>query len=366
MKQKNQLLLLMACLATISSCQTEPSGTTSESYKTMTVQKEKRTLFSTYSATIRGQQDIDIYPQISGTLKNLFVKEGQRVSKGQTLFVIDQVSYVAALNTAKANAKAARAALATARLNEHSQQELFMQGVVSEFDVQTAGNERLRAEAALEQAEAQRVNAENDLSYTVVKSPADGVIGMLPYRQGTLVGPTMPQPLTTVSDNSSMYVYFSMNETQLLGLVRNYGSPEDAISQMPGIRLVLSDGSEYGSEGRIESISGIVERATGSVSLRAIFPNPEHLLFSGSSGNVSIPTDYSDCVVVPQEATFRIQDKTLVYKVTDGIARSAAIDVSPINDGREYIVLSGLNAGEKIVSAGAGLVREETVVETKR
>lgn len=365
MKQKNQLLLLLACLATLSACRTEPSNTASESYKTLTVQKETRTLFSTYSATIRGQQDIDIYPQISGTLKELFVKEGQRVGKGQTLFIIDQVPYVTALNTAKANVKTARAALATARLNEHSQQELFKQEVVSEFDVQTAENERLRAEAALKQAEAQRVNAENNLSYTVVKSPADGVIGMLPYRQGTLVSPTMPQPLTTVSDNSSMYVYFSMNETQLLSLVRHYGSPEDALRQMPGIRLVLSDGSEYENEGRIESISGIVDRATGSVSLRAIFPNPEHLLFSGSSGNISIPTHYSDCVVIPQEATFRIQDRILIYKVVDGKAQSSTIEVSPINDGREHIVLSGLNAGEKIVAAGAGLIQEGTAIETK-
>lgn len=364
MKRKNQLLLLVWCLSTLTACKTEPPRTETGSYKTTTVKQESRTLGSTYSATIRGRQDIEIYPQVGGTLTQLLVREGQRVRKGQTLFIIDQVPYIAALNTAKANVKTAKAALATANLTQRSQQELFRQEVVSEFDVQTAENERLRAEAALEQAEAQKVNAENNLSYTVVKSPVEGVIGMLPYRQGALVGSAMPQPLTVVSDNSSMYVYFSMNETQLLSMVRRYGSPEDAIRQMPDIKLTLSDGSGYDIEGRIESISGVVDPTTGAVSLRAVFPNSNHLLFSGSSGNVVIPVSYPDCIVVPQEATFRIQDRTLVYKVVDGKAQSTAIKVSPVSDGREYIVLDGLKPGEEIVAAGAGLIREGTVIKS--
>lgn len=364
MKRKNQLLLLVWCLLTFAACKAEPPRPETGSYKTTTVKQEHRTLGSSYSATIRGRQDIEIYPQVNGTLTQLLVREGQRVCKGQALFIIDQVPYIAALNTAKANVKTAKASLATAILTQQSQQELFKQEVVSEFDVQTAENERLRAEAALEQAEAQMTNAKNNLSYTVIKSPADGVIGTLPYRQGTLVGSAMPQPLTVVSDNSSIYVYFSMNETQLLSMVRRYGTPEDAIRQMPDIKLTLSDGSDYEIKGRIESISGVVDPTTGSVSLRAVFPNSDHLLFSGSSGNVVIPVSYPDCIVVPQEATFRIQDRILVYKVVDGKAQSTAIKVSPVSNGREYIVLDGLKPGEEIVAAGAGLIREGTTIKS--
>ena len=147
-------------------------------------------------------------------------------------------------------------------------------------------------------------------------------------------------------------------------MVRRYGTPEDAIRQMPDIKLTLSDGSDYEIKGRIESISGVVDPTTGSVSLRAVFPNSDHLLFSGSSGNVVIPVSYPDCIVVPQEATFRIQDRILVYKVVDGKAQSTAIKVSPVSNGREYIVLDGLKPGEEIVAAGAGLIREGTAIKS--
>ena len=173
----------------------------------------------------------------------------------------------------------------------------------------------------------------------------------------------MEQPLTVVSDNSSMYVYFSMNESRLLDLLQRYGSAEKAIKGMPDISLYLSNGSLYKEKGRIESISGVIDRSTGSVSLRAVFPNPDGLLHSGASGNIAIPTAYDDCIVIPQEVTFRIQEKVLVYKVVDGKAVSAAIEVSTLENGKEYIVLGGLEEGTEIVSRGVGLLREGTVVK---
>lgn len=353
-----------SCLLTLASCQKEqPMTGVAGTYKTMTVKPENRELTSTYSATIRGRQDIEIYPQVGGTLQKLCVTEGERVRKGQTLFIIDQVPYQAALKTAVANVHAAEAALATARLTLQSKQNLFDQKIVSDFDLQQAKNNVLSAEAALAQAEAQRVNAQNSLSYTTVKSPADGVVGTLPYRQGALVGSNMPQPLTVVSDNSQMYVYFSMTENKLLEFTRKYGTPEKAIENMPDLKLTLSDGTEYDQTGRIETISGVVDRSTGSVSLRAVFPNPSHLLHSGSSGNIIIPVKYDSCIVIPQEATFPLQDKTMVYKVIDGKATSVNVTVAPNNNGKEYIVLDGLKAGEEIIAEGAGLVREGTPVK---
>lgn len=355
-------LAVLIGLVSMTSCKKQQSQMVATPHKTMTVETQSRELTTNYSATIRGRQDIEIYPQVGGTLQKLCVTEGQRVKKGQILFIIDQVPYKAALTTAEANVKAAEAALATAQLNFDSRKRLYDQQVVSDFDLRKAENDLLSAKAALEQAKAQRINAANNLSYTTVMSPADGVVGTLPYRQGALVGSSMPQPLTTVSDNDEMYVYFSMNETSLLEMIREYGSPEEAIKKMPSIQLQLSDGSILPDSGRVESISGVIDRTTGSVTLRAAFPNKNHLLHAGSSGNVIIPTYYNNCIVIPQEATVELQDKVLVYKVVDGKAQSTQITVAPINDGREYIVLDGLKQGETIIAEGAGLVREGTPV----
>ena len=213
------------------------------------------------------------------------------------------------------------------------------------------------------QAKAQEVNARNNLSYTEVKSPSNGVVGMLPYRVGTLVSPSMPQPLTTVSDNSNMYVYFSITENQFLSLARQYGTIEKALQNMPAIQLQLNDGSTYEEKGKIESISGVIDKETGTVGVRAVFPNSSRLLHSGASGNVLIPSIYKQCIVIPQGATIQLQDKLLVYKVVDGKAVSTLIKVAPVNDGKEYIVLEGLKSGDEIISNGAGMVREGTQVK---
>ncbi len=334
-------------------------------YAVMTVSTTDREIPSNYSATIRGRQDIDIYPQVSGTIFQLCVTEGQRVSNGQTLFIIDQVPYKAALQTAEANVAAAEASVATAQLTYDSKKELFARNVVSQFDLSTAENNLLTAKAQLAQAEAQRVNAANNLSYTVVKSPANGVVGTLPYRVGALVSASIPQPLTTVSDNSVMYVYFSMTENQLLDMTRKYGSIEQTLKQLPDVQLRLNDGSIYDKTGRIESISGVIDPSTGTVSLRAAFPNEGGLLHSGGAGNIILPTLYKDCIAIPQSATFELQDKVFVYKLVDGKASSAPVQVASISDGKEYIVLSGLAAGDVIITEGVGLLREGTPVVPK-
>ena len=190
----------------------------------------------------------------------------------------------------------------------------------------------------------------------MVKSPADGVVGTLPYRVGTLVSSNMAQPLTTVSDHSSMYVYFSMTENQLLSLIRQYGTLDSALVRMPDLQLRLNDQSVYEEKGRIETISGVIDRQT--VSVRAVFPNKTRLLHSGASGSILMPSTYKDCIVIPQEATVKQQDKIVVYKVVDGKAASTLIQVADVNDGRTYIVTGGLSVGDEIVAKGAGLIRE--------
>ena len=343
-----QGLLLLCCMVAATGCKQAPPAQMETEYEVMTVSPADRMISSAYSATIRGRQDIDIYPQVSGTLTKVCVTEGQRVKNGQTLFIIDQVPYEAALQTAVANVESAKASLATAQLTNDSKE-----------------NSLLAAKAQLAQAKAQEVSARNNLSYTVVKSPADGVVGTLPYRVGALVSSALAQPLTTVSDNSDMYVYFSMTENQLLGLIRQYGSKEEALKNMPAIDLQLNDKSAYSERGQIESISGVIDRSTGTVSLRAVFPNKEGLLHSGGAGNVIVPVQKTAALTIPQAATFEIQDKRYVYKVVDGKAQSSQVQVTRVNGGREFIVDEGLAPGDVIVAEGVGLLREGTPVKAK-
>lgn len=359
------VLLLSACKG--EQQQQQGLANTPLEYKTVKVKAENRTIETKYSATIRGRQDIQVLPQVSGTLQRLCVTEGQKVSKGQSLFIIDQVPYQAALNTARANLEAAKAAEATAKLSFESTKNLHEQQIVGDFDLQTAQNAYAQAKAAVAQATAAVTNAANSLSYTVVKSPANGVVGTLPYRVGALVGPSIPTPLTTVSDNHQMYVYFSMNESQMLEKIREAGSAEAAVKAMPAVRLQLVDGSEYEETGIVETASGVVDQSTGSVSLRAVFNNPKGLLHSGSTGNVVIPVEIKDHIIVPAAAVKQLQTVHQVFKVVqkDGqrVAEGTNIEVAPYNTGKEFIVLSGLNVGDEIIADGAGMVKEGALVK---
>ena len=357
MKQKlsGAALLLAACLG---SCREAAAPQQQVGYSVLTVEPTNVTLTESYSASVRGRQDIEIYPQVSGTIQRVCVKEGEKVQRGQSLFVIDRVPYEAALRTAVANVHAAEAQVETARITYESKQELFRRNVVSEFDLSTARNALAVAEASLEQARAEETNARNSLSYTEVKSPADGVVGTIPYRVGALVGPTAAQPLTTVADNSEMYVYFSMSENRLQELVMRYGSLDRTLEEMPAVQLRLNDGSIYAEAGRIESISGVLNPETGSGSLRAVFPNPNRVLFSGGTGNVVIPQQLENAISIPQEATYELQDKIFVYRVIDGRAVATRVEVSPIHDGVSYTVTKGLSAGDRIVTTGVGLLND--------
>lgn len=332
----------------------------------ITIVPSSMTVNERYSASIKGQQDIEIYPQVSGTISRVLVKEGQHVAKGQSLFIIDQVPYQAALRTAKANVQAAQAQVETARLDYESKKELFKEDVISDYDLQTAKNALITANAALEQAKAGEIDAHNSLSYTEVKSPASGVVGTLPYKVGALVGPTITQPLTTVSDNTNMHVYFSMTENQMRSLMSQYGTPAAMIEKMPEIELQLNDGSIYGESGRVETVSGVINPQTGTLSIRSVFPNKDGILWSGGIGNVIIPHDEKDAIVIPQTVTYEIQDKIMVYKVVDGKAVATFIKVRPINDGNNYVVTEGLSNGDVIISEGVGLVKDGMEIKIKK
>lgn len=363
-----RLILLFASLCVLVSCQNEaPKQQTSREriYKTMTVKSADRTLTASYAATINGCQTVEIRPQVSGMITDILINEGDFVSKGQVLFVIDQTPYKAAYEIAQANVKSAEAGLSTAQLFLDSNKELFEQGVVSEFDLMTSRNDLVDAEARLALARAEETNAANNLSYTEVRSPLDGVASMIPYRVGALVSSSIATPLVTVSDDSEVYAYFSMAENTMLDLIQAYGSLKEAIREMPEVELLMSNGKKYSKKGRIDAVSGTISATTGAVSLRATFPNRSRMLRDGGSGKVVIPTVLKDAIVIPQSATYELQEKIFVYKVIDGKAVAAGITVLPQNNGVEYIVESGLSVGDVIIAEGAGLVREGATIKTE-
>ncbi|MGM9758841.1 MAG: efflux RND transporter periplasmic adaptor subunit [Parabacteroides sp.] len=356
--------LLLAGL--LGGCGQHEKQTETTEYKLMTVSLSDRILTSTYTARLTGQQVVEIRPQVSGLITRICIGEGETVHRGQLLFVIDQVPYQAAWNEAKANVKSAQANLATARLNLESTTALREQNVVLDYALTAARNEFAAAEAQLAQAEAQEINARNNLSYTEVKSPVDGVAGMINYRVGALVSSSISEPLVTVSDDNPMYAYFSLTENQVIDLMEQYGSLEEFMQQAPDVELCMSNGQTYGEKGRIRAVSGLVTSGTGAVTLRADFPNDKRLLRSGGSGSVLLPATRTEALVIPQGATYELQNKIFVYKIVEGKTHAVPVTVFRLNNGTEYVVESGLQAGDVILAEGAGLVREGTVVDPQK
>ena len=355
MKVKSILGIGLCCLA-LSACQQgRKQQDEGGNYPLLTLQPEDRQLTVNYSAVIEGKQDVEVRPQVSGTITQVLVEEGARVHKGQVLFVIDQIPYRAALQKAQAAVATAEANEATAKQTLDGKLSLYEDKVISDFELRTAKNEYKSAQAALLQAQAELTDAQNNLSYTEVKSPVDGYAGMTSYRIGALVSASMTDPLIRVSDNSEMYAYFSLSEKQVLTLTAQYGSLDQALTSFPEVSLELNDGSIYGQKGKIDVISGIIDKTTGTISLRAVFSNPDKRLMSGGSANIIVPYDRTQCIVIPQGGTYEIQNRIFAFKV---------IEVFEINDGTEYIVEKGLQAGDVIVSEGAGLLKDGTIVST--
>ena len=335
-------------------------------YQTMVVGQKDMVLERQYSARLTGKQIVEVRPQVSGCITRILTGEGEAVKKGQTLFVIDQVPYSAALEVAVAARKSAEARLATAQMNYDNERLLQEGRVVADMSVQTMQNALLEAQAALAQAKAQEVNARNNLSYTEVKSPVSGVASMIPWHVGSLVSSSISEPLVTVADDSEVYVYFSISESQALDLVTQYGSIEKFIAEAPMVSLRMNNGQLYSEQGRISAVSGTVDDKTGAVALRATFPNVGGLLHHGGSGTVVVPTHRKDCIVIPQEATYELQNRMFVYKVVNGKTKATPITLYPQNNGKEYIVDEGLQVGDTIIAEGAGLLKEGIEIGGKR
>lgn len=356
--KKIALWVLTAVVLTSCGSKSKQMGEASNDFAVETVQATTADLKTSYPATIKGMQDIEIRPKVSGYLVKLLVDEGSTVHKGQPLFLIDSEQYRASVKAAQAQIRVCKANIATQRLTVENKRMLFKQNIISNYDLQMAVNTLASYEAQLAAAQAQLQSAEDNLRWCTVTSPADGVVGSIPYRVGSLVSAQSAEALTTVSNISKMYVYFSMTEKQLLALTREAGGVNAAIKKMPAVSLVLSDGSTYSQNGTISTVSGVIDPSTGSVQMRATFDNAQHILRSGGTGSILVPTHANDAIIVPQSATFDVQDKKFVYVVNnDKSVATREITVLPQNDGQTYVVASGLRSGERIVVDGVNQLK---------
>ena len=320
---------------------------------------QQETTHKTYPAEIRGSEIIQIRPQVSGYIEKRLVDDGQWVEKGQPLFEINRQIYQQQVEAAQAAVAVARAQVSTAEMELEKQKPLVEKKIVGDYALTSAQYSKQSAEAALQQALAQLEQAKTNLGYSVVNSPTDGVLGIINYNTGALVSSTIAEPLVILTDVTPIRAYFAMNEKDFLQLDQKIVQPDSAGVKQGHVELILADGSVYPHKGVIDAVSGVINEATGSVSLRATFENPDKQLRSGASARIRIPNKLDSVLVVPQSATYEIQEKRFIYAVTDSnTVVPKIIEVLPTDDGKRFIVLKGLEPNERIVTGGINALKE--------
>ena len=316
-------------------------------FPVVTVGTSSADMQTTYPASIKGIQDVEIRPKVQGFLTQINVKEGQMVNAGQVLFVVDNETYQAQVRQAQAAVNTAQQQVNTAKLTYENSQQLHANRVIGDYELQTSQNSYESAKAQLAQAQANLASAKEMLGFCFVKSPATGVVGTLPFKKGALVSGS--NVLTTVSNISSMDVYFSVTEKDVLAMSRS----GEGVSAFPTVKLQLNDGTIYPHEGKVTKMSGVIDAATGSVQIIATFANSEKLLKSGGAGNIIIPRINNGAIIIPQACVSEVQNKKFVYTVgKDNKVKYTEIKVDPQNDGNNYIVTEGLKVGDKYVTNG--------------
>ena len=351
--KKNKFLMFAAAAVMFASCGGGGGRPTfgDNEYPVVAVGTSSTQMQSSYPAVIKGVQDVQISPKVQGFITQINVKEGQTVSAGQVLFVIDNATYQAQVRQSQASVNTAQAACNTAKLSYENAQKLFESKVIGDFELQSAANSYESAKASLSLAEAGLASAKEMLSFCYVKSPAAGVVGTLPFKKGALVNTA--SVLTTVSNNSQMEVYFSLTEKDALLMAQTEGGQNAAMGAMSSVQLQLADGTIYAHEGKVTKMSGVIDPATGSVQVIALFPNPERVLKSGGSGSIIIPKSNTDAIVIPQSCVSEVQNKKFIYILgSDNKVKYTEIKVDPQNDGNNFIVTEGLKVGDKYVTNG--------------
>ena len=356
---KMGVVALAAVVGGLTSCGGEMPQVEQTSYETVTIQKQDITIPVKFSAKLKGETDVTITPQVSGQLTRICVTEGDQVKKGQVLFIIDQRDAQLELESAQANLQAALAQEASAKIEYESNKNLYDKKIVSKYTLDTSENSYNQAKASVAQYRAQVNRAKVNLGYCTITAPVTGSIGEITVRAGDQVSPSTY--LTTVSGNANMDAEFSLPETFLsMMLSEGFTTDPNKLSKLsPEIGFIMKNGTEYDHKGKITRATGMVNASTGTISLKATFPNPKGQLYSGMQGNIVIPLQEQGVMVIPQEAVVKLQDKQQVYKVQpDSTATAIEVTTQDIYDGEHYIALTGLNEGDKIVTVGANNVHE--------
>jgi membrane fusion protein (multidrug efflux system) len=364
-----KLPLLASLLFLLQACGPEQPAAQQEAiqeYPVTTIESQEATINTEYPATIQGQQNIEIRPKVDGFVAQIFVDEGASVKKGQLLFKINAPQYEQEVRTAAAAIKNAEAEVNTAKMQVEKTLPLVKEGIVSDYELKSANFNLHAKEAALAQAKASLANARTNLGYTSISSPADGVVGSIPYKTGSLVSSSSAMPLTTVSNISHVFAYFSFNEKQFLDFTESFAgkSMNDKLKHFPAVTLLLANGAEYELKGRMESVGGLINTETGAVNLRAGFPNPEGQIRSGASATIRIPVKVKDAVLIPASATYEMQEKLMAVVVgKDGAVKVTEIEVLDLPSGQSYVVKKGLKAGDQVVTEGMGGLTDGTKIK---
>ncbi len=370
----SSLIFCMASILIVSCGSSDQQGTANQqqvqSYPVLNLQPRSIELTSTYPATLEGRQTVEIRPRVQGYITQMPVDEGDIVENGELLFQINSEQYEQEVRSAEADVQAAKAAIKTAEDEVQRYSRLVKKDIVSDYQLQSAKNKLESQEAALAQAKARLENARVNLNYTKVKSPTDGVIGSIPYRIGSLVNSSMAQPLTTISNISEVYAYFSMSERELLEMAQGVASEDgnktlqQRIGEMPPVNLILPDNTMYQHQGTLRLASGLIDKKTGSASFRAVFPNPKEILRSGGSAQVQIPFQQESAIVIPKKATYEVQNKRFVYAITDSnTVESTEIKTLPLSTKQLFVVEEGLSSGQRIATAGLSNLQDGNVIK---
>ncbi len=326
------------------------------------------TTFQEYPASIEGTVNVEVRPQVSGTLDKVFVDEGAFVSAGQSIFKINELPFRAALNNALAAQHSAEAAVINAQLEVERLTPLVQNKVISEFQLKSAKATALAAKANVEQAKANVSTASINLSYTLIKAPVSGYIGRLLKKRGSLVGPTDVEALTQLSDVHDVHVYFSLGEKDFVNFKEQYPGQtlKDKLKQLPAVTLLLADNTEYAKPGKIDVIDGQFDKNTGAITIRASFPNPEGLIRSGNTGKIRLSLQHNDALIIPQSATIDMQDKVFVFTVGDSskVKKQAITIVGKA--GENYLVKDGVKAGDQIVLSGIDKLQEGMAIQPQK
>lgn len=356
----------------ITSCKNKKPGTpvteAPREYSVTTVSPKNVTIHQDFPATIEGQQVVEIRPMISGYLQDIFVNEGDHVKKGQLLFKIRNPMYEQQVNTARASISRAEADVNTADMEIEKIRPLVDRQIVSDYRLKSAQLNLESRKAALEQAKAELANAQANLAYTNIRSPMNGIIGIFPYKQGALVSSNSQDALTSLSNIDTVSAYFSWNEKQLLDFLSESPgkSLEEKIKNIPEATLILANSTEYPEKGRITMASGMISTQTGSATFKAVFPNSGGLIRSGSSATIRIPEVKHSVLVIPQSASYELQNKYFAYKV-DSANKVAAISFDPVpsDDGQSFLVTKGINPGDRIVVEGVNSLKNGVIIIPK-